>query len=91
MQNKFGIGVKEIQLVAEYLPVTLNVRAKWESRNQQDSGDWMLDKTIFNQIMKLLELCKIDLFASRLNHQLPQYFRCKEDPGAMGINAFLHS
>ena len=81
----------QIILVAEYIPGTLNVRADWESRNQQDSGDWMLDKTIFNQIMKLLGWCKIDLFASRLNHQLPQYFSWKADPGAMGINAFLHS
>ena len=62
----------QIILVAEYIPGTLNVRADWESRNQQDSGDWMLDKTIFNQIMKLLGWCKIDVFSSRLNHQLPQ-------------------
>lgn len=83
--------IHQISLVAEFIPGALNIRADWESRNQQDSGDWMLDKSVFSQIMNLLGGCKVDLFASRLNHQLPQYFSWRADPGAMGINAFHHS
>ena len=34
---------------------------------------------------------RIDLFASRLNHQCPVYVACRPDPEAMSINAFTLS
>ena len=34
---------------------------------------------------------RIDLFASRLNHQCPVYVACRPDPEAMAINAFTLS
>lgn len=46
--------IHQISLVAEFIPGALNTRADWESRNQEDSGDWMLDKSVFSQIMNLL-------------------------------------
>lgn len=45
-----------------------------DSRNQQNSEDWMLNQQVFSQIMNLWGGgCKDDLFVSLLNHQLPQY------------------
>lgn len=45
---------------------TRNMGTDWDSRNQQDPGDWMWeDKSFFSQIMKL--------WTSRLHHQLPRY------------------
>ena len=81
--------VKQITLSAEYLPGHLNTIADWESRNITDSSDWMLDKNIFEQILKVLGNCKIDLFASRLNCQLPDYISWRPDPEAVTTDAFM--
>ena len=61
---------KKICLTAEHLPGTQNVIADWYSRNVNDSIDWALDRDIFLQIQKLVGNLEVDLFASRLNHQL---------------------
>lgn len=44
-----------------------------------DSSDWALDRDIFLQIQKLVGNLEVDLFASRLNHQLDKYVSWKPD------------
>ena len=57
----------------------------------------MLDKTIFNQIMKLLGWCKIDVFSSRLNHQVvskyhepEEHMNIYEVPLTIKVNPMWH-
>ena len=66
-------STRGITLTAEYLPGKLNSTADWESRNLNDSGDWMLDKNIFKQISNIMGKCQVDLFASRLNCQIQKF------------------
>ena len=58
---------------AEYLPGVHNVTADRESRTLQSSAEWKLDQSVFRAVMNLYGPCNVDLFASRLNFQLPQY------------------
>lgn len=48
----------------------------------------MLNPKILNKISTLWEPFDIDLFASRLNKQLPKYVAWKHDPNAEFIDAF---
>ena len=79
---------KQITITAEYLPSKLNIRADWESRNCRDMSDWKLDWRIFQKITRVRGFPEIDLFASRLCHQLPQYISWKPDPISIGTDAF---
>ena len=77
----------QITITAEYLPSRLNVRADWESRNATDSSDWKLHQKVYLKITKLLGTPTVDLFASRLCHQLPQYMAWKPDPNSFATDA----
>ena len=49
----------------------------------------MLDKALLNNAVSQLSLHpNIDLFASRLNNQFPQYVSFKPDPSAVAVDAF---
>jgi len=63
----------KITITAEYLPGKLNVLSDKESRSVKDSSEWKLDPIVFNKICKLRGVPDIDLFASRLSHQVPAY------------------
>ncbi|XP_070564060.1 uncharacterized protein [Ptychodera flava] len=77
----------KIYLTAEYLPGVNNVIADWESRHVTDSSDWQLDPQIFKLINKQMGNLEVDLFASRINHQLEKYISWRPDPGAMATDA----
>ena len=77
-----------IILSAEYLPGSSNVTADRESRVLQSSAEWMLNKRVFMEVMNLYGQCRVDLFASRLNNQLPLYVSWRPDPYAMATDAF---
>ena len=62
-----------ITITVEYLPVILNVEADFRSRSVTDSGEWKLNPETFRMICKALWAPDIDLFASRMSHQLPMY------------------
>ena len=49
----------------------------------------MLDPKIFQRIATCFYTPEADLFASRLNHQLPKYVTRFPDPGALATDAFL--
>ena len=76
---------------AEYLPGVENVVADWESRHHNDSSNWQLSPAVFDAVSQLLGPFSIDLFASRINHQLPIYCSWRPDPGAISVDAFTMS
>lgn len=78
---------RNIWLSAAHVPGTENI-ADSESRRQHDYMEWKLDSNIFKHIVSKLGTPKIDLFASRLNNQLPRYVAYKPDPSAEHIDAF---
>jgi hypothetical protein len=75
-----------IMITAEYLPGKLNTQADMESRKY--TSNWRLDTQIFKQLNIRWGPIHIDLFADRLNAQLPQYASWKPDPLAAKTDAF---
>lgn len=80
---------RDVFIHAEHLPGVENTRADWESRHVEESGDWMLDRQIFQQLDRSLGPFTVDLFASRTNAQLPQYCSWRPDPEAWCVDAFM--
>ncbi|XP_068716794.1 uncharacterized protein [Montipora capricornis] len=79
---------RNLWLSAAPLPGTSNVAADKASRVFCDQTEWKLDETIFASITAYFYRPKIDLFASRLNYQLPRYVAWQPDPGAEAVDAF---
>ena len=79
---------RQIFLTAEHLPGVLNQVADEESRTVRDRCDWMIHPHLFSQIDRKLGPLEVDLFASRLTHQLPRYFSWRPDPAAEATDAF---
>ena len=65
-----------------------NVIADQESRSGNDNTEWQLNRYAFNLCVARWGTPDIDLFASRLNHQLPTYAAWRPDPNAVAIDAF---
>ena len=80
-----------VAVTAEYFPSSLNIQADWQSRNHRDSSDWKSNPKIFSQIANIRGIPQIDLFASRLNHQLPKYMSWHPDPGSFPVDSLQHS
>ena len=78
----------KISLVAQYLPGLENVEADAESRQMNARIEWTLAKHLSVKIQTRYYSPEVDLFASRLNHQVPMYVARRPDPGAMAIDAF---
>ena len=80
---------QNIWLTAVHVPGVENVEADRQSRLPQSPLKWTLDKAVFKDcISELNVLPTIDLFASRISHQLPNYVSWRPDPGAVSIDAF---
>jgi hypothetical protein len=79
---------RKILISAEHLPGVMNVEADRLSREGPDSSDWQLDPQIFRHVMDTYGHCKMDLFASRWNTQLPIFVSYKLDPDAVAVDAF---
>ena len=79
---------KNITISLEHLPGLLNVIADRESRNVADSSEWKLNRKVFLKITFIPGKPMIDLFASRVSHQLPAYISWKLDPQSLGQDAF---
>ena len=65
----------DLHLTAAYIPGVLNKVSDYESRNfiSQDKK-WMLNPKLLTKAFETLKFTpEIDLFASRLNKQFPQY------------------
>ena len=79
---------KGITTTAEYLPSKLNLTADQESRNTLDSFEWMLSHQIFQKVSQIRDFLEINLFASRLSHQIPSYVALKPDSHSHATDAF---
>ena len=79
---------KNVLLKAQYLAGVLNTIADNESRVMKDRSDWMLCPAVFHQINQRLGPLEVDLFSSRLTHQLPTYIGWRPDLMAMTTDAF---
>ena len=79
---------QSISLKAQHLPGNENVIADQESRVMRDRSDWLLNPATFN-LIKRVGVMEIDLFASRLTTQFPQFFSWRPDPVAMATDALV--
>ena len=83
---------KDIWLSAPHIiPGRLNVLADLESRSTNIDTEWMLKPRLFQQLLEIYFIPDIDLFASRLNHQVETYISWRPDSGAYAIDAFTIS
>ena len=78
---------RNIWLSATYIPGPENV-ADFSSRNFNENVEWMLDRSVFQRIVKYWPCPEVDMFASRLNRQLEQFVSWKPHPDALYVNAF---
>ena len=87
--NLYGNGVrlKNVWLFPVYVSTKHNL-ADEPSRKIHSQGEWILARTIFSKALTFNITPKIDLFASRLNNQLPTYVSYKPDPNAYAVDAF---
>ena len=79
---------RNIWLSASHIPGVHNVVADTESRQFNDNKEWQLDPTLFAKICRKWGMPIVDLFASRINHQVPCYVSWRPDPQAVAIDAF---
>ena len=79
---------REIWVSASHVPGKSNILADKASRQFHDNTESMLRQDLFLSITQLWGTPDIDLFASRLNAQLPCYVSWKPDPGASHTDAF---
>ncbi len=80
--------VNNVWVSAAHIPGSTNVEADRESRQFNDNIEWMLNPKIFLEVTARFGSPNIDLFASRLNRQVPCYVSWKPDPNATFIDAF---
>ena len=80
-----------IHISAAHIPGIHNVLADSASREFHDAAEWMLPPDAFADIVDTFGKPDIDLFASRLNKQLPVYASWKPDPESTYIDAMLIS
>ena len=78
----------KITITVQYLTGVLNVEADRESRDLEDSNEWKLDTQVFKKIRLAHGTPDIDLFGSRVSHQIPQYMPWKLDPFSKVRDAF---
>jgi len=74
---------------ASYRPGEDNQLADDLSRRQRDQSDWMLHPRLFHSLSARWGPFNMDLFATRLNHQIPRYYSRFPDPQAEATDAFL--
>lgn len=83
---------RDIWLTVSHIPGVDNISADEESRKCDTRKEWKLNEDIFSHIISHFDSTPdIDLFASRINTQLPMFCSYYPDPDAAIINAFSFS
>ena len=83
---------KNLWLSSSHIAGVENIEADAESRKKGNKDtEWKLCPNIFQKIQTLWPYPFVDLFASRLNHQLEDYVAWLPDPKAYVINAMTIS
>ena len=78
---------KQIIITVEYLPSSFNKVADLESCCKVDSSEWVLCRHVFHNLCLKLGTPTVDLFASRVSHQIPQYVVWKPYPYSIATDA----
>ena len=78
---------RNITLCAEYLPGNLNDEADFWSRNHS-SAEWELHPAAFALMQPHFRPSEVDLFATRLNAQVPHYVSWRPEPSSFATDAF---
>ena len=79
---------RQIWISAAYIPGKKNIQADKESRVFHDNKEWMFRPDLFQLLTTIWGEPSIDLFASRLNAQVPCCASWKPDPEAAYVDAF---
>ena len=79
---------RNMVISAIHVPGKWNRIADGKSRIFHDSIEWMLDHNLFKQITRHLGLPVVNLFASQVNHQIPEFVAWRPEPGAIAMDAF---
>ena len=77
------------QITAQHLTGLQNVQADFTSRYLTDRTEWILNPWIFNILNSHWGLFTVDLFATCLSTQLPQFFSWRPDPEALATDALI--
>ncbi|XP_045104754.1 uncharacterized protein LOC123500144 isoform X1 [Portunus trituberculatus] len=80
-----------ITLSAEHVKGLYNAEADFKSRVRNLDAEWMLHPEIFKFVCGKFFTPDIDLFATRINAQLPVYVSWRPDPTSTYVNAFTIS
>ena len=73
---------------ATYIPGKENDLADRLSRVKRDRTDWMLHRSLFRRLNRQCGPFTLDLFATKLNAQLPRYVSRFPDPTSWAVDAF---
>ena len=79
---------RSIALSAEHIRGVDNVDADLASRSFNPDTEWMIDPPVFQELCLIYKRPSIDLFATRINAQLPRYVSWRPDPHAYATDAF---
>lgn len=86
ISNQFNLEVE-----FQHVPGKDNIHADWLSRQQHDQSPLykaQLPRQIFQQLNKNWGPLKLDVFADRVNTQLPRFWSLQPDPEAEAMDAF---
>ncbi|VDH99325.1 Hypothetical predicted protein [Mytilus galloprovincialis] len=81
----------KVLLSAVHIPGKENIIPDNLSRNFNDTSEWKLNESVFNEVTKHFFIPDTDLFASRLNKQLNNFVSWFPDPDAYATDAFSFS
>ena len=79
---------RNLTLSAVYVPGEENQIADKKSRVFKDSLEWMLHPAVFQALQNEVGCFSINLFATRVNHQVPAFVIWRPEPGAVATDAF---
>ena len=97
MCNDIAVEIWEIYIgqgvhtSAAHIPAVHNILADKASRHFEDASEWMLSTSVFSFRTGIHGTPDIDLFAFRLNKQLPVYASWMPDPESTHIDAMFIS
>lgn len=75
-----------LSLRAEHISATDNVKAHWLSRIRVEQAEWTLHPSQFQDLTRLFGVPKVDLFATRGNRQIHQFFARYATPEVEGVD-----
>jgi hypothetical protein len=87
-----GVVYLTLQVTAQYVPGTSNVKADKLSRTIDCHLEWSLNDEVYHSIICRMGFTpEIDLFASRLNAKTDKFVSWHPQPGAITYDAFTVS